>query len=161
MIKGNTINVCDGYCEILLSNRDITAMIDVDDLEKAKQYTWYLGHNGYVQTFVKRKVIRLHQLVLGIKKGYVIDHISRDKLDNHKSNLRHATVSQNGMNSKLRSDNTSDYKGVIWEKRRKKWQASICLNSKYIFLGYFIDLSDAISARVLAESKYFREFANC
>ena len=49
-----------------------------------------------------------------------IDHINNDKLDNNVRNLRYVTNQENQMNRKLNSNNTSNYKGVFLDKRRKK-----------------------------------------
>lgn len=43
-------------------------------------------------------------------------------------------------------------KGVCFEKRRKKWQASVKMHGKSIFLGYFEDQNEAIKARLEYEA---------
>ena len=47
-----------------------------------------------------------------IKNNHDIDHINGNPLDNRPSNLRQCTRSQNILNSKLSSANTSGYKNV-------------------------------------------------
>lgn len=54
---------------------------------------------GYVMTAVDSKNTYLHHLVLKPKKGFHIDHINRDKLDNRSCNLRWVTPSVNTKNS--------------------------------------------------------------
>ena len=92
------------------------------------------------------------------KDGCIIDHADRNKSNNRKRNLRQATVSQNNMNRKLRKNN-SGIAGVTLNKRDNKWRAVITLNKKYIWLGDYADKDDAIKARLLAEVKYFGDFA--
>ena len=62
------------------------------------------------------------------------------------------------MNRTLRKNN-SGITGVRLDKRRNKWRASITLNQKFIWLGEYADKDDAIKARLLAEAKYFGDFA--
>ena len=77
------------------------------------------------------------------RKGYVIDHIDRNKLNNRRSNLRYATRQQNAQNiSKDPDTHTSNYKGVHWRKDRSKWSAK-CAGK---FLGNFDDESWAAYA---------------
>jgi hypothetical protein len=64
------------------------------------------------------------------------------------------------MNSKLRKDSTSGFKGVTYCKRNNKYASVIKLNQKLIWLGYFIDPLDAARAYNEAALKYHGEFAN-
>ena len=45
------------------------------------------------------------------------------------------------------SNNHSGYKGVYWDKNRKKWVADITSQGKRIRLGRFDNLEDAIKVR--------------
>ncbi len=157
------IEIKKDYAEIILKNtyaeEVARAKIDIDDIEKVKKYKWYKNAHDYVESKQGKKRILLHELVFGKKEGYIIDHINRNKLDNRKINLRYATISQNGMNKKIQSNNTSGYTGVYWDKSRDKWIASIQINSKQIYLGRYDDINDAIKARKDAEIKYFGKYA--
>jgi hypothetical protein len=55
----------------------------------------------------------------------------------------------------MQSNNTSGYTGVTWHKMSKKWLANIWVNKKYVYLGTFENIKDAIYKRKLAEKKYF------
>ncbi|MDW4283432.1 hypothetical protein [Staphylococcus saprophyticus] len=48
-------------------------------------------------------------------------------------------------------------KGYNWNKRKKKWEASISVNGKRIYLGAYLDEKDAIKARKKAETKYAKD----
>jgi hypothetical protein len=87
-----------------------------------------------------------------------IDHINCIKNDNRIKNLREATNSQNQTNVLLRSNNTSGYKGVIWNKQNKKWQAYISVNYSKTHLGYFDNIEDAASAYKKAANVLHGEF---
>ena len=87
-----------------------------------------------------------------------VDHIDRNKLNNHISNLRYATDSQNNMNKSRQSNNTSGIVGVYFCKDRNKWRAVIKKDGNPIHLGYFETKEEAIEARSNAEETYFKEF---
>lgn len=46
----------------------------------------------------------------------------------------------------LKSNNKSGYRGVTWNKRRKKWDAYIGLYNKHYYLGNYTDKIDAAKA---------------
>lgn len=62
------------------------------------------------------------------------------------------------MNSRIRNNNKSGTTGVCWDKKANKWISQISKNRKHFFLGYHINIEDAIKARKEAEIKYFGEF---
>jgi hypothetical protein len=87
-----------------------------------------------------------------------IDHKDRCKTNNHISNLRYATHTENNQNKAIQSNNTSGVVGVYWYKKNNKWCAQIRINGVNKSLGYFIIKDDAITARTNAEIQYFGEF---
>lgn len=88
-----------------------------------------------------------------------IDHINGNPSDNRIANLRLATRAENSRNCKMHKTNTSGVKGVFWNRRLKKWQCSISVNNRTIYIGIFNDINDASAARREAEDRYFGEFA--
>jgi len=147
----NKIIDCGDYYEICLYKKNqkvAKTKIDKDDLGKVKNYIWGLTTQGYVAN--KNKNIFLHQLILGKRNNFHIDHINHLPLDNRKRNLRHCTRSQNAMNRKA--------KGYYFDKQLNKWRVSIMLNKKTIHLGNFLNEWQAIIIRRQAEKKYFGEF---
>jgi hypothetical protein len=89
----------------------------------------------------------------------VIDHINGNRSDNRLCNLRQATRSQNLINSKLRSDNSSGFKGVSWCSGKKKWDARIYSATKLRLLGRFKTKEEAIAAYATAAAELHGEFA--
>lgn len=125
---------------------------------------WVTKCNGreYKKMNVNKKSIYVHQAIFLIHHGYLpkyIDHIDGNSLNNKIDNLRPATQSQNGGNSKLKRNNTSGNKGVIFRKDTNKWAAQIMVNRKHISLGSFQIKDDAIKAYENGALKYFGEFA--
>lgn len=125
-------------------------IIDYDDFDKFNKYNWFLVKKNiyyYVATDIpfngKYKRKYLHQIVYGEKKGFVIDHINRNPLDNRKDNLRFVDKSVNGFNSKIRIDNISGFRNISFDKTRNKWVVRRVINGKYKFLGRYNNLEDA------------------
>ena len=80
-----------------------------------------------------------------------VDHINRDRLDNRWENLRPVSHSENNRNKRINRNNTSGKMGVVWHKRKQRWEARISDNHIRKCLGYFDSLDDAIAAREKAE----------
>ncbi len=78
----------------------------------------------------------MHRVILGLEKGdgFIVDHINRNTLDNRRGNLRIVTPSQNRMNSKVRSDSATGFKGVSRTKAGK-FQAQRKVNGVNVYLG--------------------------
>lgn len=144
------------------------ALVDDEDYEKVRGMkfsayrdcrTWYVKTNEKTIKG-KRKTLRLHRLVMGAKPGEIVDHISGDGLDNRKENLRICKSRQNSQNRQhKRSGATSDFMGVSFYRRTKKWQIQIQLNGQKSHLGYFSNEIAAAKAYDEAAVKYFGEFA--
>ncbi len=71
-------------------------------------------------------------------------------------NVRWATKLQQSINRNVRVSNKSGQSGVTLFKPSGKWLAGITVDKRRIFLGYFDDMQDAITARKQAEDKYFK-----
>lgn len=100
----------------------------------------------------------MHRLVMNVTESdVVVDHIYHNTTDNRKSQLRIASVSQNSMNTVKRKDNTSGVTGVSLDNNR--WSSQITCDGKLIHLGRFNTFEEAVSARKVAEEKYFGEYA--
>ena len=158
----NEIVIYDDYAEIILYNKKqeevARAIIDLDDIERVKDYKWYMDGRGYAFCGTTRKL--LHRLIINAPKNKMVDHINHNRLDNRKSNLRICTSSQNNMNRSKTSRNTSGYVGVCYKPKINKWQAYITVNKKSIHLGYYNTPEEANEVRKQAEIKYFGEFRN-
>lgn len=90
----------------------------------------------------KSNYIDLHRLIMGFPKGN-IDHIDGNSLNNKRDNLRIATQSENVKNQCMKSSNTVGYKGVSFDKKKRKYSCHITVNYKHIFGGYFLEPIEA------------------
>jgi HNH endonuclease len=122
--------------EIFLSDGSITSCDDKNFLYLLN-YKWYIqkGTNtNYAWTTTKinnnKIYYSMHGLVIKrkgitIPKGYEIDHIDRDGLNNQEYNLRIVKRGFNCFNSNLRNTNISGYTGVHYCTTKR--------NGKHIF----------------------------
>lgn len=135
--------------EIKLTNDRGVALVDDEDYEMLSQYKWRLN-DRYIITNIKinnkwtNKSI--HRLIMNEPKEMYVDHIDHNSLNNQKFNLRIVTNSQNQMNRKKFKISSSNFKGVCWYKRDKKWRAYITINKKNYYLGAFKDEVNAAIA---------------
>jgi len=134
------------------------AKIDDEDFDLISKYKWY--YVDYIRTgYARNSKVRMHHLIVPLREGLMIDHINGDGLDNRRSNLRLVTKSQNMMNSGVRINNKSGYKGVSWSNREKKWRATIWKMNKQIDLGRFKDKKEAAKAYNDAARIHHGEYA--
>lgn len=117
---------------------------------------------GYFRVGINGRRYFAHQIIWCMMTGkwptQEIDHRDGNGLNNKWTNLREATSSQNGMNTKTPSNNTSGYKGVTLHLG-KYWRAQIWLNKKRIHLGFFPNPEAAHAAYCEAALELFGDFA--
>lgn len=154
--KGNKYDLSGQYGIGWTSNTNEEFYFDIEDYDKIKDHTWY-NSLGYVCTsdIDSKKSIRMHQIICC--KG--CDHKNRNKKDNRKRNLRPCSQAENTKNRTVGKNNTSGYIGVSFDKRQNKWVAYITCNGVRHSLGSFLNINDAIEARIDAQEKYFKDFS--
>lgn len=141
------------YREIPLRHRDgsvrATALVDEDDYDRLAAHRWFLTPDGYAARWRRRRergtrLVRMHRAVLLLSPGDgQVDHISRNKLDNRKTNLRIISQAANAQNLSLRTGGSSKYRGVCWHKGARKWTAYGSVSGRRQHLGLFDDESAA------------------
>jgi hypothetical protein len=132
-------------------------LISKSCLEKVIRHNWYLDSNGYPMTYTGRSKT-LHKNLLGKQeKGYVIDHINRNKLDNRMENLRIITAKENSYNRTKNINSNNKYKGV--RKSGNKYIASISKDGIKREIGGFETEEAAAEAYDMMAEELFGEFA--
>lgn len=117
--------------------------------------------NGRLYVQVDGKKHLVHRVIWYLKHGSVpdfLDHIDGNPLNNRIENLRPATKAQNAMNRRIRSDNSTGFKGIY--PAGKKFRASICVSGKNVYLGTFGTKEAAHGAYCVAAQQHFKEFAH-
>lgn len=89
-----------------------------------------------------------------------IDHINGIKTDNSIRNLRLCSLSQNQFNKPTQKNNTTGVKGVYWNKRDKRYVASVQFNGKKYSAGHHKDIDSAKEAVMKLREKLAGEFTN-
>ena len=127
----------------------------------------YLEKNGYHRVQLckdgNRNKFLIQQLVaiqyIDNPDNYKeVDHKDHNKTNNHFSNLRWCSRSQNTMNSLKRSGCSSGSKGVDWDKHANKWRARIYPDGKTTHLGLFGTEEEAFEAYKKAATSHQGEF---
>jgi len=149
---------------ILLSDGQL-ALVDDEDYEELNKHKWFPKkgahtvythrHNG---TGATRTSVAMHRQILNAAPRQDCDHINGDGLDNRRANLRVCTRTQNQWNSRPRGK-TSLYKGVCWNKARRKWIAQINTIGYTQHIGIFNNEIDAARAFDIKALEGHGEFA--
>jgi HNH endonuclease len=139
-------------------------------------FTWRVGRRGHwgdrvAGSFTKRGYLRIKLgqkeyratsliwlYMTGAWPVYVVDHKDRNPRNNKWLNLREATFSQNGANSKVQSNNKLGLKGVC--KVGDKFQAQLKKDGKTIYLGLHATPELAHAAYNKAALHYHGQFAH-
>lgn len=147
-------------------------MVDLDIFNEIKEYNWhvewkkdvkgyYVSHTKYlgiVDNKPKYETVFLHNYIMQQQKGYVVDHINHNRLDNRKSNLRIVSYSDNSKNRKGKnSNNTSGYRNVSWVDG--KWLVQLQVDGKNKRLGRFEDVHEAGAFAENMRENHYGKFA--
>ncbi len=138
-----------------------TSFVDSNNYNQLAEMKWWCGgvnKHRYAYTIINSKVVLLHRFLMTPQKDFEVDHINHNTLDNRKENLRIVTRSQNMMNSSLRKDSKTGFKGVTFKKSHNLYAARITLNKKEHFLGYFKTPEDAYKERQRATIVLHKEY---
>jgi len=147
-------------CGVIRVHDGKTFIIDIEDAKKVLEHTWFitLGYPKTHSTKLNTK-IPVHNIVMDVPDGFLVDHVNHNTLDNRKVNLRVCTKQENSFNKKKIESCSSRFKGVCWNKRKNKWQAEIKFNGKSYFLGYFGNENEAATIYNERAKSFFGEYA--
>jgi hypothetical protein len=159
----------DDVVEIPLT-KGLHAIIDARDLGRVLEFgPWhasvssrnfpdkvYARHRRYLPGG-RGKITMMHQFIMESQRR--VDHINGNTIDNRASNLRPSTNQQNCANQRMRTTNTSGFKGVTWYSRDRIWVAQIKIDGKTRRIGKYVDPVDAARAYDSAAIEAWGEFA--
>lgn len=139
------------------------AVVDDEDYERVMQYTWSYWR-GYATRWVSPHTSSsrhrsMHRFILDAPPGRFVDHKNGDTLDNTRGNLRFATRQENGQNRAPGNGGSSTFKGVSWNRQRRKWASQIGVAGTRRHLGWFTDEKEAARVYDAAARELFGEFA--
>lgn len=157
-MSGTTL--VEGAVAIPVRGSDRPMLVDAEDAHLFAGVVLRLHPKGYAIRERTRRVCRVfaHILVFGqAPNGFVVDHRNGDRLDNRRSNLRLATLSQNAANQRRSVRSKSGYIGVS-RSGVSSWSASIHVGRPR-HLGSFTTAERAARARDRAAFEAWGEFA--
>lgn len=144
--KRNEYIIHSDYAEMIIygDNNTIKArvLIDKEDVNKLKQYSFRYQEGLYVKTFIKNKTRYLHRIIMDYDGELEIDHINRNKLDNRKCNLRI-------VNRKVNANNITRKDTCYITKIKRNLNKPYCLKIKGKFIGYYKTLDEALLVKRL------------
>lgn len=123
---------------------------------------WYDKESGYYRLQIGREYWMLHRLIWiyhygEIPVGMTVDHKDHDKTNNRIENLRLATRSEQNKYQRKRSNCSSQYIGVMWRDRAKKFEVYVNTyldgKKKSKYLGSYVDETTAAQVR----DKYIKD----
>jgi hypothetical protein len=122
-----------------------------------------LDRDGYRMITIDGSPYRAARLAWFYVNGHwpvnYVDHRNGVCDDDRINNLREATNTQNQHNAGPQRTNTSGFKGVTFNKTHEKYQATIRVDGRRIFLGYFNTPEDASIVYRRAALQHHGEFA--
>lgn len=137
------------YAEIIMNNNKISALIDIEDIDKVKEYNWYYSKRRHIRSSLNGKSYYLHNLITGLKN---INHINKLKHDNRKVNLRQCSVEMRNYLIGKKANNTSGCVGV-YPTKTGKFHAKLKHNN----LGTYDTFDEAVTVRKKAELEFMGE----
>lgn len=141
-------------------------LVDDEDYDFLNQWKWhalksrdtfYAARGVYSKHGIIQ--IRMHRLLLNAPADMEVDHRDGNGLNNTRRNIRLCTAQANRCNERKRANKTSQYKGVSWHKKDRRWHARIQLNGILKYLGGFHTQEEAALIYNMAAATLFGEFA--
>lgn len=120
-----------------------------------------IGGGGYIRIMIDRQRVLAHRVAWKLHYGSepppILDHIDGDPTNNRVSNLRAATMLENGRN-KNGTRSSTGVRGVTFCKQTEKYRAVIRTGGKNICLGRYATATEASAAYQAAAASIFGAF---
>ncbi len=150
--------------EILLTRGQV-ALVDDGDYGWLNQWKWcvtYTSGNWRALRTLGKTMVYMSRVIVNAPKGKYVDHKNHNTLDNQRHNLRICTPTENNANRILSTGTRSKYKGVYWDKSRKRtkrWTVGIKCDGVKYRLGRYLTEIEAAKAYDKKAVELFGEFA--
>lgn len=149
--------IIDGVAYMMLSRCKALTVLDSADLPLVVDTPWALRMDCRTAYAISSKSDQLHRRLL--PHAAIVDHINGNGLDNRRCNLRAVTPVQSALNRRQKSTNRSGFKGVHWNTQRLLWQATIQVDGRRTYLGFFTTPKAAAEAYWEAAQRLHGAFA--
>lgn len=143
--------------EIITKDKTINVMIDKEDTDKILKVKWCISGDSnynYIFNATLNKYLADYIMSNDNRKEYRVMFINGDNLDMRKDNLKVITIKEY-KSLYTHSSNSSGVNGVSFDKSKNKYKAYINVDTRFISLGTYSNINDAIQARKDAEKLYF------
>lgn len=160
---GNKYVRHDDYYELQVQYKgDIwySAYIDIDDYERVSQHPWRTAHKKHKVYLITSVGVQnrtyLHNFILHYDtvKGYEVDHINGNSLDNRKSNLRIVTRQENITNSNAKCTNRLGIRGVSIDRVNNLYTVDFAYCSHRFYFKSWKTIEEAVYCRQCAEEHF-------
>jgi len=155
------------YVELILNNpSNYKILIDKSGIKKLIDYDViciYVNDNRVIVNYkngsnTKQLKDKLSRIIMNMKNSdkkivKLIKQPTKTKQDLRKSNLKIVTQSENVFLYNLQN---KKHPGIVYNKRRDKYEVTISSNGIKKHIGYFNNMTDAQKARREAEWKYYK-----
>ena len=138
------------------------AIVDKEDYPALIRYKWHAVKSSqtfYVRSRVNNRSMLMHRFIMNPPEEMFVDHIDHNGLNNRKSNLRICTKEQNARNRQPNKRKKGKYKGVHFDKARKKFKAYIKCQDRSLSIGYYKEEINAAKAYDKKAKQLFKEYA--
>lgn len=138
---------------------------NINRMHKIGKLAGWTRGSKYSRIVINKKWYYTHRIIYLYMTGTwppkEVDHVLGNAQDNRWEKLRAATPQQNKWNSKIRSTNTTGFKGVSFRVGSKlPWFARLFVNGKNMYLGSYATREQAYATYCEAVKRYHKEFAN-
>jgi AP2-like factor, euAP2 lineage len=153
----NATSYIRGLMRAVQLTRGYVAVVDDGHYERvmaAGPWSANTRHNVYAERVFTARGGKLQKqsmgnFILGITGAgkTQVNYKNRNALDNRMCNLRTCDLSQRSARArKYKKKTSSQFRGVSWDKRTRKWDARLRVRGKNMFLGLFTDELEAAAA---------------
>src|SRR6266576_1447052 len=135
--------------------------VDAIDFIANGLFNWSDNGAGYAYRRFGKERVYLHLEIareMGLN-GPEVDHKDRNPYNCKRENLRESNRQLQNANHDLQKNNTTGYRGVCFDKNRRKYIVGIKFNQKLIHLGRFDSDIEAAKAYNSAALRLFGEHA--